>query len=72
MTAMLSLYVDDVDAVCKSVVEASGKSIRWPENQFYGDRVGAVEDMAGNQWWIASHAQEMSAEELIKRASQRK
>jgi uncharacterized glyoxalase superfamily protein PhnB len=69
---MLYLYVDDVDAVYKSAVEAGGKSIRGPENQFYGDRVGGVEDIAGNQWWIASHAEEMSAEEWIKRASQRK
>jgi uncharacterized glyoxalase superfamily protein PhnB len=72
MPAMLYLYVDDVDAVYKSAVEAGGKSIRGPENQFYGDRVGGVEDIAGNQWWIASQAEEMSAEELIKRASQRK
>ena len=71
MPTMLYMYIDDVDAVYQRAMQAGGKSIREPENQFYGDRVGAIEDMAGNQWWIASHTEEMSQEELIKRASQR-
>lgn len=71
MPAMLYMYVADADAVYHRAIQAGGKSIREPENQFYGDRVGGVEDMAGNQWWIASHREEMSEEELIKRASQR-
>lgn len=72
MPAMLYMYVNDVDAVYKKAVQAGGKSIMEPVDQFYGDRSGAVEDMAGNQWWIATHKEEMSSEELIRRASQRK
>ncbi len=71
MPTMLYMYIDDVDAVYQRAMQAGGKSIREPENQFYGDRVGGIEDMAGNQWWIASHTEEMSQEELLKRASQR-
>ena len=37
-------------------------------DQFYGDRSGAVEDPSGNQWWIATHIEDMSNEELIERA----
>jgi PhnB protein len=72
MPAMLYMYVSDVDAVHKKAVRAGGTSIMEPVDQFYGDRSGAVEDMAGNQWWIATHKEDMSQEELARRASQRK
>ncbi len=71
MPAMLYLYVSDTDAVYQSAILAGGKSIQEPANQFYGDRVAAIEDMAENQWWIATHKKEMSQEELIQRAAQR-
>jgi hypothetical protein len=41
------------------------------KDQFYGDRVGAVRDLTGNQWWIASHKEEMSSEEMTRRAAAR-
>ena len=40
MPAMLHLYVEDVDAVYRQAVEAGARSIREPEDQFYGDRSG--------------------------------
>jgi PhnB protein len=70
MPAMLYMYVNDADAVYKKAIRAGGKSIREPMDQFYGDRSAAVEDPAGNQWWIATHMEEMSRAELVKRASQ--
>jgi uncharacterized glyoxalase superfamily protein PhnB len=72
MPAMLYMYVNDADAVHKRAIQAGGKSIMEPADQFYGDRVCAVEDMTGNQWWIATHKEEITQEELIKRAGQRK
>jgi uncharacterized glyoxalase superfamily protein PhnB len=71
MPAMFYMYVDDVDAVYQKAVQAGGTSIMEPADQFYGDRSGAVEDVAGNQWWIATHKEDMSSEELTRRASQR-
>jgi PhnB protein len=38
-------------------------------DQFYGDSSGAVEDAAENQWWIATHKENVSGEELMKQAS---
>jgi PhnB protein len=58
------LYVPDVDAVYKSAVSAGGKSLREPTNQFYGDRSGGVEDPQGNHWWIATHVEDVSPDEL--------
>ncbi len=72
MPAMLYLYVEDADAWYRKAMAAGGKSIREPADQFYGDRVGAVRDLAGNQWWFATHKEEMSSEELVRRAAERK
>jgi uncharacterized glyoxalase superfamily protein PhnB len=63
----LYMYVPDVDAVYRRAIDAGGKSIREPEDQFYGDRSGGVEDPSGNTWWIATHIEDVSREELRKR-----
>ena len=71
MPSMLYMYVEDVDAVYRKAIAAGGESIVEPKDQFYGDRVGAVRDLTGNQWWIATHKEEMSSEEMTHRAAQR-
>jgi uncharacterized glyoxalase superfamily protein PhnB len=71
MPAMLYMYVKDADAVYSKAVQAGAKSVMEPVDQFYGDRSGAVEDISGNQWWISTHKEDMSTEELLRRASQR-
>ncbi len=62
------LYVEDVDAAYQKAVAAGGKSIAEPANQFYGDRHGAVADSEGNNWWIATHVEDVGHEELNRRA----
>ena len=71
MPAMLYMYVEDVDSVYRKAIAAGAESIIEPRDQFYGDRVGAVKDLAGNQWWIATHKEEMSSEEMTRRAANR-
>ena len=66
--AMLYMYVEDADTLYQQAVAAGGKSIMAMTDQFYGDRSGAVEDPSGNQWFIATHIEDMSDEELIERA----
>jgi PhnB protein len=65
--AMLHLYMEDVDAVYRRAIQAGGKSLREPADQFYGDRSGAVEDSFGNQWWIATHIEDVTPEEIERR-----
>ena len=69
---MLYMYVEDADAVYHKAIQAGGKSVMEPVDQFYGDRSGAVNDPAGNQWWIATRKEDVSSEELMRRASGRK
>ena len=71
MPAMLYMYVEDVVTVYRKAIAAGAESIIEPRDQFYGDRVGAVKDLAGNQWWIATHKEEMSSEEMTRRAANR-
>lgn len=72
LSAMLYIYVDDVDMVYKKGLDAGGESLREPTNEFYGDRVCALKDSSGNQWWIGSHIEDVSPEEIAKRMKQNK
>ncbi len=66
--ANLYLYVPDCDATYKSAIAAGGKSVLEPATQFYGDRHGGVDDSQGNTWWIATHVEDVSPEEIGRRA----
>jgi uncharacterized glyoxalase superfamily protein PhnB len=68
----LYLYVKDTDSVYKRAIQAGGISLMEPADQYYGDRNAGVQDSAGNKWWIATHIEDMSKEELESRARNRK
>jgi PhnB protein len=64
------LYVEDVDAVYQRAVAAGATPVMEPADQFYGDRHGGVRDLAGNQWWIATHVEDVPPEELQRRSEE--
>jgi PhnB protein len=68
MPASLYVYVDDTDARYKRALDAGAKSVMEPADQFYGDRNAGVKDLTGNIWWIATHIEDVSADELARRA----
>lgn len=68
MPAMIYLYVPDADTAYKRALQAGAKSVMEPADQFYGDRSGGVEDASGNKWWVATHKEEISREEMGRRA----
>jgi uncharacterized glyoxalase superfamily protein PhnB len=70
LPASIFLYVPDVDLTYQSAIEAGATSIMEPSDQFYGDRTGGVRDPFGNEWWIGTHVEDMSAEELHHRHQQ--
>jgi PhnB protein len=63
------LYVPDVDATYKTALAAGATSTREPATQFYGDRSAGVEDAQGNLWWIATHVEDVSPEEVDRRTA---
>ena len=68
--ASLWIYVDDSDALFNRAVGAGGKVQQPLENQFWGDRAGAVSDPSGYTWWIASRKEDLSHEEVKQRAEE--
>jgi PhnB protein len=67
MPTMIYLYVEDVDAVYAKAIAAGGESISAVTDQFYGDRSGGVKDVSGNYWYIATHKEDVSEEEMKRR-----
>ena len=65
----IHVYVEDVDAVFQAALEAGAASQRDLEDQFYGDRMGQFEDPFGHHWSVATHVEDVSPEEMEKRAA---
>ena len=63
------VYVEDVDAVFDRAVQAGATIERKVEDQFYGDRGGQFVDPFGHKWFVATHVEDVSPEELAKRAA---
>lgn len=68
--AMIHLYLPDVDGVYARALDAGARSLRQPEDMFYGDRSGGVEDPWGTQWWIATHVEDVSMQEMERRQAE--
>ncbi|MGO9414466.1 MAG: VOC family protein [Syntrophobacteraceae bacterium] len=68
--ATFYVYVLDADATYRAALEAGGESLEGPTDRFWGDRVASIKDFAGNNWMIATHVEEVDAEELTRRAQQ--
>jgi PhnB protein len=66
----LSVYVEDVDAAFERAQRAGAKVLRPLEDQFYGDRSGQFEDPFGHRWTIASRIEDVSPEEMARRAAE--
>jgi PhnB protein len=64
----LHLYVQDVDSCFNQAVAAGAKALRPVQDQFYGDRSGTLEDPFGHVWSVSTHKEDLSPEELRKRA----
>ena len=66
----LSVYVEDVDDTFKRAIKLGAKELRPVENQFYGDRAGQFEDPFGHTWYVATHVEDVPADEMAKRAAE--
>jgi PhnB protein len=64
----IHLYVEDVDATVARAVAAGAQLTRPVADQFYGDRNGGLTDPFGHTWWVATHTEDVSEEEMERRA----
>jgi len=65
----IHLYVEDADAIFNQAVAVGAKIKRPIADQFYGDRLGGVEDPFGHTWWISTHKEDLSPQEIERRAA---
>jgi len=61
------MYVEDVDGVVKQAVDAGAKVLMEVADQFWGDRLGTVQDPFGHSWSIATHVEDLTPEEIAER-----
>lgn len=66
----LHVYVADVDAAYKRALAAGATTVTEPADQFYGDRSAGVKDASGNTWWITTHIEDVTPEEISRRGEQ--
>jgi PhnB protein len=65
----LMLYVEDVDTTFNQAVAAGGQVKDPLTNKFYGDRMGAIRDPFGFLWYLATHIEDVSPEDMQARAA---
>ncbi len=66
----ISVYVEDVDAVCERARQAGATVMQPPTDQFYGDRSAQFEDPFGHRWNIATHVEDVPPDEMARRSAQ--
>jgi len=64
----LMIYVDDVDAVFNRAIESGGTIKEAVQDKFYGDRTGTLIDPFGHVWHVATHKEDVSMDEMERRA----
>ncbi|MGZ4817294.1 MAG: VOC family protein [Terriglobales bacterium] len=67
-SVVLTLYVPDVDSTWKKAADAGAKAVCPLSNMFWGDRYGMVQDPFGHVWGLATHVEDLTQEEIEKRA----
>ncbi len=67
-SSQLHLYVDDVDASWARAVEAGAIVFTPIYDAYWGDRVGVLTDGNGHLWSIASKIENLSQDEIQRRA----
>jgi len=65
----LHVYLPNVDAQVAKALKAGAKLVRPVKDQFYGDRLGTIEDPFGHVWHLATHVEDLSKAEMKKRAA---
>lgn len=63
----LYVYVPEVDKIFDRAVAEGAKVLKPVENQFYGDRSGFLQDPFGHLWGVATHVEDVSADEMKRR-----
>ena len=65
--AFIRLFVEDSDTTFAAAIKAGATEITRVTHLAFGDRVGRVRDPFGNIWWLQTHIEDVSPEEMAAR-----
>jgi PhnB protein len=63
----LLIYTENCDETFKAAVSAGAKVVREPADMFYGDRSAGVLDPFGHSWFIHTHIEDVTPEQMESR-----
>lgn len=66
-TSMIHIYIEDVDSAFGRAVAAGATATQPVMDTFWGDRYGQLQDPYGHRWSLATHKEDLTAEEIEKR-----
>jgi PhnB protein len=69
VTAVMALYWEDVDSAWARALDAGVEVVYPIADQFYGERGGRVRDPFGQQWMLSQHIEDVSPDEMNRRAA---
>jgi PhnB protein len=69
VTSIMATYFEDVDTVWARAIAAGAEVIYPLTDQFYGDRGGRLRDPLGQQWMLSQRIEQVSPEEMERRAA---
>ncbi len=68
VSAIMATYWENVDTAWERAVEAGAEALYPLADQFYGERAGRLRDPFGHQWMMSQRIEQLSAEEMRRRA----
>ncbi|GAB5526019.1 MAG: Dot/Icm type IV secretion system effector PhnB [Roseivirga sp.] len=69
MNSMVYLYVEDTAATYEKALAAGATAVMPPGEQFYGDINAGIRDSFGHYWWLATHVEDLTEDEMNERAA---
>jgi len=69
-SAIMATYWEDVDAAWERALGAGAEIIYPLDDHFYGERGGRVRDPFGHQWMLSQVVEDVSHEEMERRAQE--
>jgi PhnB protein len=69
--SFIYLYLDEGDTFYEQALRAGATSVTGMTTHSWGDRIGRICDPFGNIWWITTHVEDLTTEEIIKRSQQK-
>jgi PhnB protein len=65
----LHYYLENCDAIFARGLANGCKELQPMADQYYGDRSGSLLDGWGNHWYVASHLEDLTPEEIAEKAA---